>query len=69
MFDATDACEMRQDDELIYGLMMDLQPAIIRIENELYVYNPLEAQIKSEYPEGVCTVQTGSICYRKGNRP
>lgn len=51
VFDATDACEMRQDDELIYGLMMDLQPAIIRIENELYVYNPLEAQIKSEYPE------------------
>lgn len=40
-----------EDDELIYGLMMDLQPAIIRIENELYVYNPLEAQIKSEYPE------------------
>ena len=51
VFDATDACEMRQDDELIYGLMMDLQPAIVRIENELYVYNPLEDQIKSEYPE------------------
>lgn len=51
VFDATDACEMRQDDELLYGLMMDLKPALIRIENELYVYNPLLEQIKSEYPQ------------------
>ena len=51
VFDATDACEMRQDDELIYGLMMDIEPAIVRIENELYVYNPLVEQIRSEYPE------------------
>ena len=51
VFDAADACEMRQDDELLYGLMTDLRPAIVRIENELYVYNPLVEQIKSEYPD------------------
>ena len=51
VFDATDACEMRQDDELLYGLMMDLEPAIVRIENELYVYNPLVDQIRNEYPD------------------
>ncbi len=69
MFDATDACEMRQDDELIYGLMMDLQPAIIRIENELYVYNPLEAQIKSEYPEVFAQCRQAAYVIEKGNIP
>ena len=48
VFEPTDACEMRQDDELLYGLMVDLEPAIVRIENELYVYNPLTEQIKAE---------------------
>lgn len=51
VFEPTDACEMRQDDELLYGLMVDLEPAIVRIENELYVYNPLTEQIKAEYPD------------------
>lgn len=50
-FDAASACELKCDEEFIHGLLMHLEPTLIRLENDMNIYNPLLDEIKSEYAE------------------
>lgn len=45
------AQEMRSDDEFIRGLLVHLQPVLVRLRNHLSIYNPIMEEIRSEYPE------------------
>lgn len=51
VFDAKAACALKCDEELIHGLLVHLEPTLIRLENEMNIYNPLLEEIKSEYSE------------------
>lgn len=41
--------QLLQDEELIHGLSTHLEPTIIRLKNQLPIYNPLLSQIKEMY--------------------
>lgn len=54
MIDAYDPSlksSLKQDGIFVRGLMIHLQPVIIRLKNKMNIFNPLLAQVKSEYPE------------------
>lgn len=42
---------LKQDGIFVRGLMIHLQPVIIRLKNKMNIFNPLLSQIKAEYPE------------------
>ena len=44
------AYELKQDEELMKGLSVDLQAMVVRIKNKIPTYNPLLKQIKENYP-------------------
>lgn len=50
-YDSTLACELTCDEEFIHGLMMHLEPAMVRLKNDMSIYNPLLDEIKKEYPD------------------
>ncbi len=50
-YDNTLACELTCDEEFIHGLMMHLEPAMVRLKNDMSIYNPLLDEIKKEYPD------------------
>lgn len=50
-YDSTLACELKCDEEFIHGLMMHLEPAMVRLKNDMNIYNPLLDEIKKEYPD------------------
>lgn len=43
--------QLVQDKELLHGLLTHLEPTIIRLKNQLPIYNPLLSQIKEMYSE------------------
>jgi len=43
--------KLKDDDVLIRGLSVHLKPAIIRIKNNMAIYNPLKDEVKKNYPE------------------
>lgn len=43
--------ELKQDDELIMGLLAHLKPTFIRLKNRLSITNPLLSQIQEAYPD------------------
>lgn len=49
-YDSSIADELKADIELIEGLVVHLQPTLIRLKYKLEIVNPLLNQIKSEYP-------------------
>lgn len=48
-FDASQAYELKCDEEFIQGLLMHLEPTLIRLKNDMNIYNPLLEEIKEEY--------------------
>lgn len=48
-YDETIRLQLVQDEELLHGLCTHLEPTIIRLKNQLPIYNPLVAQIKEMY--------------------
>ncbi len=61
-FDASLAPSLKTNDELVRGLSIHLWSAVVRIENGYHIEDPLEGQLKKEYPdiyqkaERACTV-------------
>lgn len=51
VFDNETAYELKCDEEFVHGLMMHLEPALIRIRNDMNIYNPLLDEIRKEYPD------------------
>ena len=54
MMDAYDPSlkkSLKQDGIFVKGLLIHLQPVIIRLKNKMNIFNPLLEQIKEEYPE------------------
>lgn len=49
-FDTEKAYELQQDEELIHGLSIDIQAMLIRMTNNITIYNPLLKQIKDSDP-------------------
>lgn len=49
-YDSVSANELKADRELIEGLVVHLQPTLIRLKYKLEIINPLLKQIKAEYP-------------------
>lgn len=45
------ANEMLADDEFVRGLMVHLQPVLVRLRNHLSIFNPIMEDIRREYPE------------------
>jgi len=50
-FDAKIAFELKQDEELIAGLVAHLQPTFTRLQHEFAIQNPLLTDIKTIYPD------------------
>lgn len=48
--DAKVAYEIKCDEEFLQGMIVHLESSIVRIQNELDIYNPLLLEIKQEYP-------------------
>lgn len=50
-YDPSLKTSLKQDGIFVRGMMIHLQPVIIRLKNKMNIFNPLLAQIKAEYPE------------------
>lgn len=48
-FDSEVACVLKCDEELIHGLLVHIEPTIVRLKNEMVISNPLLMDIKQEY--------------------
>lgn len=48
-YDETIQYQLKQDEEFLQGLITHLQPTIIRLKNDLPIYNPLLSQLKQMY--------------------
>lgn len=45
------AYEIKCDEEFLEGMIVHLQASLVRIQNELDIYNPLLQEMKEEYPD------------------
>lgn len=50
-FNPAVAQEMEADEEFVRGLMVHLQPVLVRLRNHLSIFNPVLEDIRREYPE------------------
>ena len=50
-FDPKYQYDLEQDDIFVRGLLIHLQPVLIRLQNHLNIFNPLLKDIKDQYPE------------------
>ncbi len=50
-FDIPTQMALRHDDQFLQGILTHLEPALIRLENHLPIYNPLLGQLKSQYAD------------------
>ncbi|MBE5890052.1 MAG: PRD domain-containing protein [Lachnospiraceae bacterium] len=50
-YDPEIASELKYDEEFIHGLLMHLKPAIVRLQYQMNIHNPLLEEIRSEYPD------------------
>ncbi len=50
-FDSKTAFELKCDEEFIQGLLIHMEPALIRLKNDLAIFNPVLLDIKNEYPQ------------------
>ena len=50
-YDPEIASELKYDEEFIHGLLMHLEPAIVRLQYEMNIHNPLLEEIQTEYPD------------------
>jgi len=50
-FDPAEAYELKCDEPFIHGLLVHLQPTLVRLKNGMNICNPLLQEIKTEYPE------------------
>lgn len=49
-YDRDTAFHLSQDEQYIQGLIAHLKPAVLRLQNQMPIYNPLLGQLKSQYP-------------------
>lgn len=50
-FDPKEAYLLKQDDEFLQGLLVHLQPTILRLAYNMKIYNPMLKDIKEQYSE------------------
>lgn len=50
-FDVAEVCELKCDEEFIHGLLMHLEPTLIRLKYDMNIHNPLLEEIKEEYSD------------------
>lgn len=50
-FDSKYQYDLEQDDIFVRGLLIHLQPVLIRLQNHLNIFNPLLKDIQDQYPE------------------
>lgn len=50
-FDATMARDLKKDHVFTRGLVVHLQPVLVRLKNNMNIFNPLLEDIKREYPD------------------
>lgn len=51
VFDQEIASQLKNDPIFIRGLIVHLQPVLVRLKNHMNIFNPLLEEIKSEYPD------------------
>ncbi len=51
VYDESIAYELKQDEELVSGLLAHLQPTFVRLRNQMNISNPLLEQIRETYPD------------------
>lgn len=68
VFEPETAYALKCDEEFIHGLILHLEPTIIRLKNEMNIYNPLLAEIKKEYSDiyGKCKAASKAITKHTG---
>lgn len=50
-FDSEAACELKCDEDFIHGLLVHLEPTLVRLQNDMNIYNPILTDIQKEYPD------------------
>lgn len=53
---------LKDDDELLQGLMAHLRPTLVRLHHHMPIYNPLLAQLQQLHQETYALAKTASIC-------
>lgn len=56
-FDIDEEAELKLDEDLVRGLLVHMQPTLIRLTNGMSINNPLLDEIKNEYHEVYCKCQ------------
>ncbi len=51
VFDQEIASQLKNDPIFIRGLIVHLQPVLVRLKNHMNIFNPLLEEIKNEYPD------------------
>ncbi len=51
VFDPEKASNLKNDPIFIRGLIVHLQPVLVRLKNHMNIFNPLLEEIKNEYPD------------------